>query len=122
MIFEIVLVNVLLASYSSGYRFGPIVQEPALDVSLEGGRSFKEADISKRTSISNLTPEKIEAGLWKLYYEVANCIRPCLNHGETILPRNAIEYCRCLCPPTHFGLACEYQYISNPLTRSTQSS
>ncbi|VDO14384.1 unnamed protein product [Rodentolepis nana] len=122
MFFEIVLMGLLLVTHSSGYHFHPTVQEPPLDVSFDGGRGFEPVKISKRISISNLSSEKIEAGLWKLYYEVANCIRPCLNHGETILPRNAIEYCRCLCPPTHFGLACEYQYISNPLSRSTQST
>nr|CDS33137.1 hypothetical protein HmN_000487300 [Hymenolepis microstoma] len=122
MVFEIVLISVLLASQSSGYHFRPTVQEPVLDMSFEGGRGFEPVETSKRISISNLTPEKVEAGLWKLYYEVANCIRPCLNNGETILPRNAIEYCRCLCPPTHFGVACEYQYISNPLSTSPQST
>ncbi|KAM7533018.1 hypothetical protein Aperf_G00000119682 [Anoplocephala perfoliata] len=67
-------------------------------------------EIAKRGPGTTLSPEKAEEGLRRLIYEVLHCMRPCLNNGMMILPRNAVEVCRCVCPPTHFGLVCEYEF------------
>ncbi|VDM01624.1 unnamed protein product [Schistocephalus solidus] len=60
-------------------------------------------EVSKRLSLQQ------QGMLRRIVYEVSHCMRPCLNNGITLLPRNTVDLCRCVCQPGNYGLACEYE-------------
>lgn len=64
----------------------------------------KMATFRKRLSGDGAT-----VALRQIVYEVLHCMRPCLNNGITLLPRNTVDMCRCICPPVNYGLACEFE-------------
>ncbi len=86
-------------------------QHPFLfDVDNEELRAYGEPfghQQHKRTVA--LSPEEATGALRRIVYEVLHCMRPCLNNGITLLPRNTVDMCRCICPPVNYGLACEFE-------------
>ena len=74
-------------------------------------------NVRKRNTEISMTAEMASEGLRRLVYEVVHCMRPCLNNGIVLLPRNAVDVCRCICPPSHFGLACEYEVSDEIMSR-----
>lgn len=62
---------------------------------------------TKRQSLSSIQQNRLR----RIIYEVKHCMRPCLNNGLTLLPGNTVDMCRCICPPRHYGVACEFEMM-----------
>lgn len=88
-----------------------------MDPGLE--RAEEGSGVRKRVKLLPLTARSATEGLRRLIYEVAHCMRPCLNNGITLLPRNAVDVCRCICPPNHYGIVCEYE-VSDEMKQRRQ--
>ncbi|BHF82507.1 hypothetical protein SprV_0802564500 [Sparganum proliferum] len=73
------------------------------DDSEDSGTASALPEVSKRISLQQ------RGMLRRIVYEVSHCMRPCLNNGITLLPRNTVDLCRCVCQPGNYGLACEYE-------------
>ncbi|KAL7055357.1 hypothetical protein AAHC03_022787 [Spirometra sp. Aus1] len=69
----------------------------------DSGTASALPEVSKRISLQQ------RGMLRRIVYEVSHCMRPCLNNGITLLPRNTVDLCRCVCQPGNYGLACEYE-------------
>ncbi|VDK83565.1 unnamed protein product [Dibothriocephalus latus] len=81
--------------------WAPQKKDNADDEADSGTSSTSE--VSKRLSMHQ------KDMLRRIVYEVSHCMRPCLNNGITLLPRNTVDLCRCVCQPGNYGLACEYE-------------
>ncbi|VDD79535.1 unnamed protein product [Mesocestoides corti] len=102
--------NLICISQVLPLRLGPsLMHYPRFDDELE---HFSLQSGQKRSLMSNNLPisaEEASGALRRIIYEVLHCMRPCLNNGITILPRNTVDMCRCICQPFNYGLACEFE-------------
>ncbi|VDM35129.1 unnamed protein product [Hydatigera taeniaeformis] len=119
MLLQILVVCALLISQTRGYRGPSTAQESLIDMDLGLEHMEEGSGVRKRVMVLPLSPQSATEGLRRLIYEVVHCMRPCLNNGIMILPRNAVDVCRCICPPTHYGIACEYE-VSDEMKQRRQ--
>ncbi|KAL5104364.1 hypothetical protein TcWFU_009624 [Taenia crassiceps] len=97
----------------------PNQSEALMDMDVGMERVGEVSEVQKRVMMLPLTAQSATEGLRRLIYEVVHCMRPCLNNGIMLLPRNTVDVCRCICPPSHYGIACEYE-VSDEMKQRRQ--
>ncbi|KAH9277857.1 hypothetical protein ECG_09759 [Echinococcus granulosus] len=117
MLLQILVISALLTSQSKGFDGSSTAQESLVDVDLGLDGVEEGLGVRKRVMLLPLTGNGATERLRRLIYEVVHCMRPCLNNGIMILPRNTVDVCRCICPPSHYGIACEYEISGEVKTR-----